>query len=113
MTKTADEGRAQRLKALTRGMRIPLIAAPMFLVSGPELVVAACRAGIAGSFPAPNARSIEVLEAWLRTVVEGHALASGDAPGKVGPWALNLVTHSSYDRLPVELELVDRTGRRW
>ncbi len=108
MTKTAAEGRAQRLKALTRGMRIPLIAAPMFLVSGPELVVAACRAGIAGSFPAPNARSIETLEAWLRTVVEGHALASVDAPGKVGPWALNLVTHSSYDRLPVELELVDR-----
>jgi len=80
----------------------------MFLVSGPELVVAACRAGIAGSFPAPNARSIETLEAWLRTVVEGHALASVGAPGKVGPWALNLVTHSSYDRLPVELELVDR-----
>jgi len=108
VTKTAVEGPAQRLKALTRGMRIPLIAAPMFLVSGPELVVAACRAGIAGSFPAPNARSIETLEAWLRTVVEGHALASVGAPGKVGPWALNLVTHSSYDRLPVELELVDR-----
>ena len=108
MTKTAAEGRAQRLKDLTRGMRIPLVAAPMFLVSGPELVVAACRAGIAGSFPAPNARSLETLEAWLRTVVEGHAVASVDAPGKVGPWALNLVTHSSYDRLPVELELVDR-----
>ena len=108
MTKTAAEGRAQRLKALTRGMRIPLVAAPMFLVSGPDLVVAACRAGIAGSFPAPNARSLETLEAWLRTVVEGHAVASVDAPGKVGPWALNLVTHSSYDRLPAELELVDR-----
>jgi len=108
VTKTAAEGRAQRLKALTRGMRIPLVAAPMFLVSGPELVVAACRAGIAGSFPAPNARSLETLEAWLRTVVEGHAVASVDAPGKVGPWALNLVTHSSYDRLPAELELVDR-----
>jgi len=108
VTKTAAEGRAQRLKDLTRGMRIPLVAAPMFLVSGPELVVAACRAGIAGSFPAPNARSLETLEAWLRTVVEGHAVASVDAPGKVGPWALNLVTHSSYDRLPAELELVDR-----
>jgi len=108
VTKTAAEGRAQRLKALTRGMRIPLVAAPMFLVSGPDLVVAACRAGIAGSFPAPNARSLETLEAWLRTVVEGHAVASVDAPGKVGPWALNLVTHSSYDRLPAELELVDR-----
>jgi nitronate monooxygenase len=108
VTKTAAEGRAQRLKDLTRGMRIPLVAAPMFLVSGPDLVVAACRAGIAGSFPAPNARSLETLEAWLRTVVEGHAVASVDAPGKVGPWALNLVTHSSYDRLPAELELVDR-----
>jgi nitronate monooxygenase len=108
VTNIAEGGRAERLKAVTRGMRIPLIAAPMFLVSGPELVLAACRAGIAGSFPAPNARTIETLDDWLRQIVEGHAEASAAAPGEVGPWALNLVTHSSYDRLPAELELVDR-----
>jgi len=108
VTKMAEAARATRLKALTRGMRIPLVAAPMFLVSGPELVLAACRAGIAGSFPAPNARTIETLDDWLRQIVAGHAQAAGATPGSVGPWALNLVTHSSYDRLPAELELVDR-----
>jgi nitronate monooxygenase len=104
----AEGARAERLKTLTRDMRIPLVAAPMFLVSGPELVLAACRAGIAGSFPAPNARTIETLDDWLRQIATGHAQAAMASPGRVGPWALNLVTHSSYDRLPAELELVDR-----
>ncbi len=108
MAKVVDGGQAERLQAITRGMRLPLIAAPMFLVSGPDLVLAACRAGIAGAFPTPNARSLEILEGWLRQVVEGHAHACEATPGKVGPWALNLVTHSSYDRLAPELELVDR-----
>jgi len=108
VAKIVEGGRAERLQAITRGMRLPLIAAPMFLVSGPDLVLAACRAGIAGAFPTPNARSLEILEGWLRQVVEGHAHACEAAPGKVGPWALNLVTHSSYDRLGPELELVDR-----
>jgi nitronate monooxygenase len=108
VTEIVEGGRAARLQAITRGMRLPLIAAPMFLVSGPELVLAACRAGIAGAFPTPNARSIEMLEGWLRQVVEGHARACEAAPGEVGPWALNLVTHSSYDRLAPELDLVDR-----
>jgi nitronate monooxygenase len=80
----------------------------MFLVSGPDLVLAACRAGIAGSFPTPNARSIAILDSWLQRVTTEHAAASRAAPGKVGPWALNLVMHSSYDRLGPELELVDR-----
>jgi nitronate monooxygenase len=88
-------------------MRLPLIAAPMFLVSGPDIVLAACAAGICGAFPAPNARSIEALEQWLLRVTSGRAaLAAGVAP--VGPWALNLVTHSTYDRLGAELDLVDR-----
>ena len=108
MTKNFEGGRAARLQAITRGMRLPLIAAPMFLVSGPDLVLAACRAGIAGAFPTPNARSIEILEGWLRQVVEGHAQACAAAPGEVGPWALNLVTLSSYVRLAPELDLVDR-----
>jgi nitronate monooxygenase len=96
-----------RLAALRGGLRLPLIAAPMFLVSGPELVLAACAAGIGGAFPAPNARTVEALEDWLGRVASGHAaLAAGGR--RVGPWALNLVTHSSYDRLGAELDLVDR-----
>lgn len=108
MTRAADEARALRLRALVPGLRIPLVAAPMFLVSGPDLVSAACRAGIVGAFPTPNARSIEVLDEWLRQVTEAHAAATRATPERVGPWALNLVTHSSYDRLDAELELVDR-----
>jgi nitronate monooxygenase len=96
-----------RLAALRGGLRLPLIAAPMFLVSGPELVLAACAAGIGGAFPAPNARTVEALAAWLERVSSGHA-ALVAAGGRVGPWALNLVTHSTYDRLPAELELVER-----
>lgn len=103
----APRAARDRLAALRGGLRLPLIAAPMFLVSGPDLVLAACAAGIGGAFPAPNARTLEALEEWLRCVAEGHA-ALAAAGGQVGPWALNLVTHSTYDRLPAELELVDR-----
>jgi nitronate monooxygenase len=79
----------------------------MFLVSGPDLVLAACAAGIGGAFPAPNARTLESLEEWLARVAQQHAaLAARGA--RVGPWALNLVTHSTYDRLGAELALVDR-----
>jgi NAD(P)H-dependent flavin oxidoreductase YrpB (nitropropane dioxygenase family) len=52
---------------------LPLMAAPMFLVSGPDLVIACARAGVIGSYPAANARSIEVLDEWLRRTVEGIA----------------------------------------
>ncbi len=108
MSNDAAGSRAERLRAITRGMRLPLIAAPMFLVSGPDLVLAACRAGIAAAVPTPNARSIEILATWLQQLAAGHAESCAAAPGKVGPWALNLVMHSSYDRLGPELELVDR-----
>jgi nitronate monooxygenase len=108
VSNVAAGSRTERLKAVTRGMRLPLIAAPMFLVSGPELVLAACRAGIAAAVPTPNARSIEILDGWLQQLTAGHAAACSAAPGRVGPWALNLVMHSSYDRLTPELELVDR-----
>jgi nitronate monooxygenase len=98
---------ADRLGPLRAGLRLPVMAAPMFLVSGPELVLAACAAGIAGALPAPNARTVEALDQWLQRIADGHAAlaAAGVAPG---PWALNLVTHSTYDRLPAELDLVER-----
>ncbi len=98
-----SEMRAERFTKFSRGMRLPLIAAPMFLVSGPELVVAAARAGVAAAFPAPNARTLETLQQWLEEITQYQATHQGG-----GPWALNLVTHSSYDRLSAELELVDR-----
>lgn len=90
-------------------LRLPVFAAPMFLISGPELVLAACRAGIIGAFPTPNARPIEVLDVWMKTITEGLARAR-DEPhaGCLGPWCANLVTHSSNTRLPHDLELIAR-----
>ncbi|WP_218574896.1 nitronate monooxygenase family protein [Reyranella sp. CPCC 100927] len=82
-------------------LRLPVIAAPMFLVSGPDLVIAAAQTGIIGSFPAPNARTIETLDRWLADI---HAALEGTDH----LWALNFVTHRSYDRLGPELDLVSR-----
>lgn len=108
MNRESDIGRAPRAQPFA--LRLPLFAAPMFLVSGPELVLAACRAGIIGAFPTPNARPIEQLESWMRTIVEGLAEAREHAPpgATIGPWCANLVTHSSNTRLPQDLELVAR-----
>lgn len=107
MVGTATVGR-RRLGELGRGLRLPMIAAPMFLVSGPDLVLACCRAGIVGSFPAPNARTVEALDDWMGRIAAGHAALAAERPPHLGPWALNLVTHSSYERLPAELDLVSR-----
>lgn len=95
-----------RLGDWASSLRLPMIAAPMFLVSGPDLLLSCCRAGIIGSFPAPNARTIDVLRDWLSRIAEGHAALAQQGSPYLGPWALNLVTHRSYERLPAELELV-------
>jgi len=92
-----------RLGALRPRLALPLIAAPMFLVSGPDLVLAACRAGVIGSFPFPNARTLETLQAWLQRITT--ALTAPDA-ASAAPWAANLLLHSSYDRFDAELALV-------
>lgn len=90
-------------------LRLPLFAAPMFLVSGPELVLAACRAGIVGAFPTPNARPIEVLDDWMRRITEGLARARDEQGAHtVAPWCANLVTHRSNERLPQDLALLAR-----
>lgn len=78
-------------------LTLPVIAAPMFLISGPDLVIAACRAGIVGAFPTPNARSLDQLDAWMTRIRQGV----GDRP-----WCANLVTHSTNARLPQDLDLV-------
>jgi nitronate monooxygenase len=88
-------------------LRLPVFAAPMFLISGPQLVLAACKAGIIGAFPTPNARPISELDAWMRQVTEGLAQARDTQENTtIGPWCANLVTHSSNSRLPEDLELI-------
>jgi nitronate monooxygenase len=88
-------------------LRLPVVAAPMFLISGPDLVLAACRAGIVGAFPTPNARPISQLFQWMQQITEGLAQAR-EVLGSdlLGPWCANLVTHSSNTRLAEDLELI-------
>jgi nitronate monooxygenase len=88
---------------LRANLALPAIAAPMFLVSGPEMVIAACRAGLIGSFPTPNARTNAILEEWLERIVT----ELGDDPDAAS-WAVNLVVHPSNERLPAELASVVR-----
>lgn len=90
-------------------LAVPAIAAPMFLVSGPELVSACCMNGVIGSFPAPNARPIEVLDQWMAKLNEDLEKARDKEPErKIAPWAMNMVVHSSYSRLEDELELLKK-----
>ncbi|MGA9226851.1 MAG: nitronate monooxygenase [Mesobacillus sp.] len=90
-------------------LKVPAIAAPMFLVSGPDLVSACCKNGVIGSFPAPNARPIEVLDEWMGRLNSDLEVARENEPDrKVAPWAMNMVVHSSYSRLEDELELLKK-----
>ncbi len=86
---------------LSRNLAIPAIAAPMFLVSGPEMVIAACKSGMIGSFPTPNARTPEILQTWMEQI--SSACAADD---NAACWAANLVVHPSNNRLPADLECV-------
>lgn len=90
-------------------LRLPVISAPMFLVSGPELVKSCCLNGVIGSFPAPNARPIEVLDQWMGQLNEELAEARNAEPDrKIAPWAMNMVVHSTYSRLQDELDLIKK-----
>jgi nitronate monooxygenase len=91
---------------LANKLRIPLIGAPMFIVSGPELVAAQCKAGIIGSFPALNARPQEALVDWIRQIkgeLAEHAEAHPDEP--VAPFAVNQIAHPSNKRLLADMEV--------
>jgi nitronate monooxygenase len=89
-------------------LRLPLIAAPMFLVSGPALVTAACRAGVVGSFPTANCRTVEELDAWLAGMAD-DAKRAADTEGRApAPWCPNLIVHRSNPRVPEDLAAVLR-----
>jgi nitronate monooxygenase len=93
---------------IRRRLRLPLIAAPMFLVSGVELVVAACASGVIGAFPTANCRTTEELELWLDEI--GQRLRRGeDATGvAAAPFCANLIVHKSNDRLGEDLRVLLR-----
>lgn len=85
-------------------LRLPVIASPLFIISGPELVIAQCKAGIVGSFPALNARPQTLLDEWLHQITEELAAwnrANPDRPA--APFAVNQIVHKSNDRLEQDL----------
>jgi nitronate monooxygenase len=91
---------------LRDALSLPLVAAPMFIVSNPELVIAQCKAGIVGSFPALNARPAAELEAWLQRItseLEAYNRANPERPA--APFAVNQIVHGSNDRLQHDLQM--------
>lgn len=107
LKKTEPGAPSDDLRALLASLRIPVMAAPMFLVSGPALLTACCSAGVIGSLPAPNARTIEQLGDWLSQIAIWFEFARsrGERPA---PWLFNMIVHSSYDRFTAELALLRR-----
>lgn len=89
-------------------LRLPLIAAPMFLVSGPALVTAACRAGVVGSFPTANCRTVEELDVWLGGMTDDAKRAADGEGRQPAPWCPNLIVHRSNPRVPDDLAAVLR-----
>lgn len=87
--------------ALEGRLKLPLIAAPMFIVSGPALVTAVCRQGVIGAFPSLNARPASQLDEWLGQM--RHDLGE---PGDAAPYAVNLIVHKSNTRLQEDIDLV-------
>ena len=87
------------LPPILQHLRIPVVGAPLFIVSNPKLVIAQCIAGIVGSFPALNARPAELLDEWLHEVTEALAAWDRDHPDRpAAPFAVNQIVHRSNDR---------------
>ena len=87
-------------------LRLPIIGSPLFIVSGPELVIAQCKAGIIGSFPALNARPSGMLDEWLHRITEELAAHNRDNPDRpAAPYAVNQIVHRSNDRLEEDMEV--------
>ena len=94
------------LPAVLRDLSLPVIAAPLFIISTPQLVIAQCKAGVVGSMPALNARPVSQLDDWLAEITEtlsAHNRAHPDSPA--APFAINQIVHKSNDRLEQDMAL--------
>lgn len=97
------------LPAIFDTLRIPVIGSPLFIISGPELVIAQCKAGIVGSFPALNARPQTLLDEWLHRITEELAAWDAANPDKPSaPFAVNQIVHKSNDRLMADLATCEK-----
>ena len=94
------------LPDILRSLRIPVIGAPLFIVSNPKLVIAQCTAGIVGSFPALNARPASMLDEWLHEISEALSAWDRDHPDRpAAPFAVNQIVHRSNDRLEHDMQV--------
>jgi nitronate monooxygenase len=94
------------LPAVLRDLPLPVIAAPLFIISTPQLVIAQCKAGVVGSMPALNARPVSQLDDWLAEITEtlsAHNRAHPDSPA--APFAINQIVHKTNDRLEQDMAL--------
>lgn len=92
--------------ALLKGrLRLPVIGAPLFIVSGPELVIAQCKAGVVGAFPALNARPADRLAQWIADIQSALADFEAQSGRKAAPFAVNQICHASNDRLQHDIEI--------
>lgn len=90
-------------------LRLPVVASPMFTVSGPELVIAQCTSGVVGSFPSLNARPQGLLDDWLTTISDALAKHDANHPeAPAAPYAVNLIVHRTNARLEADLETIVR-----
>ena len=91
--------------SLANSLELPVVGSPLFIVSGPELVIAQCKAGVVGSFPALNARPVEKLDEWLTRIENELGEYKALHPEKkVAPYAVNQICHVSNDRLMQDME---------
>jgi nitronate monooxygenase len=92
------------LPAIFDTLRLPVIGSPLFIISGPELVIAQCKAGVVGSFPALNARPQAQLDEWLHQITEELAVYNRENPNRpAAPYAVNQIVHKSNNRLEDDL----------
>jgi nitronate monooxygenase len=103
--KMANNFKQENIPPVLMNLRLPVIASPMFTISYPELVLAQCKAGIVGSFPALNAREPELLDEWLHRMNESIQEHKAQNPtALVGPIAVNQISHTSNVRLERDME---------
>jgi nitronate monooxygenase len=103
----ARHGSRVSARAFVAGLRLPVVAAPMFIVSTPQLVIAQCKAGVVGSIPALNARPKERLREWIREIkaaLAAHDREHPDSPA--APFAVNQIAHRTNDRLAHDMEVI-------
>jgi nitronate monooxygenase len=94
------------LPQVLQGLRLPVVGAPLFIISNPKLVIAQCTAGIVGSMPALNARPASQLDEWLAEITETLAAWNRDHPDRpAAPFAINQIVHKSNDRLEHDMQM--------